>query len=349
MAKKFFYNRVYNTKRNITNAVIIGACIIGVIICFIFVSTINVEDHTTDNGNLSIKNEVTVEVNQEFEKDIFFSKIDNVSLDDINVKYDLNYDISKVGRYNVTLEIAGKEHTSILNVVDTMIPSLVLKDLEIKTNEEFSADDFVSSCSDNSNSDCIVYFNGIDEDGNSIDYSKYTEAGKYQIKITAEDEAGNQTTKDATLTIIDAEEPNGNDGNGGNENPDINEPIVCKYGDNSYDKETYLIAIDITANDCAISLDLYRDETMTVGINKLMDTETTRIKKDVEELNLSGTLALNRKVTAVINTSGSGIVGYELKMSVTITHEGETKTIAEYKVDNEGKRVFIENPHNLGV
>ena len=64
-------------------------------------------------------------------------------------------------------------------------------------------------------------------------------------------------------------------------------------------------------------------------------------------LNLTGTLALNRKVTAVINTSGSGIVGYELKMTVTITNNGKSETIAEYKVNNAGKRVFITNPYKL--
>ena len=345
MANKFFYNRVYNTKRNITSAIIIGACVIGVIICFIFVSGNNVQNHSTNNGNLSIKNEVIVEINQKFEKDIFFSKIENVDLNDINITYDLYYDISKVGRYNVTLEVNGKEYNSILNVVDTTKPELVLEDLKIKKDEKYFADDFVVSCSDNSDEDCIIYFSedGIDEEGNSIDYSKYTEEGKYQIKITAKDINDNQTTKTATLII------EGESGSNPEDDPGSDEPIVCKYGDNVYDSENYLIAVDITANKCAISLDLYKDETMTTEINKLMDTETTRIKKDVEALNLTGTLALNRKVTAVINKSGTGIVGYELKISVTISNDGETKTVTEYKVDSEGNRVFIENPYNLVI
>ena len=78
-----------------------------------------------------------------------------------------------------------------------------------------------------------------------------------------------------------------------------------------------------------------------------METETTRIKKDVEALNLTGTLALNRKISAVVNKTGDGIVGYELKMTVTITDNGEAKTVTEYKVDKNGKRVFIENPYKL--
>ena len=79
-----------------------------------------------------------------------------------------------------------------------------------------------------------------------------------------------------------------------------------------------------------------------------METETTRIKKDVEALNLAGTLALNRMISAVVNKTGDGIVGYELKITITITNNGESKKITEYKVDKDGKRVFIDNPYNLG-
>ena len=73
MAKKFFYNRVYNTKKMIINAIIIGVCIIGIIVCFIIVSSFEGESHNNNqNGNLSIKNESTVEINEEFTKELFF-------------------------------------------------------------------------------------------------------------------------------------------------------------------------------------------------------------------------------------------------------------------------------------
>ena len=68
----------------------------------------------------------------------------------------------------------------------------------------------------------------------------------------------------------------------------------------------------------------------------------------MEKLNLTGTLALNRKISAIVNKTGDGIVGYELKMTVTITNNGESSIVTDYKVDKDGKRVFIENPHNLG-
>ena len=79
----------------------------------------------------------------------------------------------------------------------------------------------------------------------------------------------------------------------------------------------------------------------------MMEKETIRIKKDVDALNLTGTLALNRKVSAVINTSGSGIIGFELSMVVTLTNDDLTSIVANYKIDSTGKRVFTENPYNL--
>ena len=167
---------------------------------------------------------------------------------------------------------------------------------------------------------------------------KYTEAGNYEIKISAVDDAGNQTFKVAKLTI---KSPN----NTGNTNTP--KPISCKYGNGSYDSNSYLLAVNVTTNNCAVSLDLYNDADMTAKINKIMDTETTKIKKDVEALKLTGTLALNRKITAVTNTSGNGIVGYEIKMIVTINNNDRVENVVEYKVNSEGKRVFTSNPYKL--
>lgn len=332
MAKKFFYNKVYNTKRTIINAIIIGVCIIGVIVCFIIVSSFEGEDHSLASGSLSIKNEVTIEVNEEYTNEIFFSKIENVDLEKISVNYSLGYDPSKVGEYEVAIVVNEKEYPVTLKVVDTTKPTLTLKELTIEKNKSYTIEDFIESCIDNSNEECKLTYSGIDEDGNAIDYSKYTKEGTYQIKIAATDSSDNQVVKETKLII------------GTNNN---NQTVTCKYGNNTYDTNTYLLAADISTNGCAVSLDLYKSESMTNEINKIMDTETTKIKRDVEALNLTGTLALNRKVTAVTNTSGDGIVGYELKMIVTITNNNDTKTVVEYRVNNEGKRVFINNPYKL--
>ena len=343
MAKKFFYNRVYNTKRTIINLIIIGACIIGVIVCFIVTSNFQGVNKNTPEGSVSLKKEVTVEVNETYSKEIFFSKIENITLDDISVTYPDNFDIQKTGSYDVTITINKKNYNTILKVVDTSIPELVLKEVTIKNGSAYNADDFVEKCTDNAGQCKISFYaDAVDEDGKLIDYSNYTQNGVYSIKISALDESGNQTIQETTLNIVT------NTGTENPEKPENPKPENCKYGNNEYNKENYLIAVDKTNNSCALSLDLYKDESTTKEINQLMETESIRIKKDVDALNLTGTLALNRMVSAVVNTAGDGIVGYELKMTVTITNNGKSSVVAEYKVDKDGKRVFITNTHNLG-
>ena len=338
MAKKFFYNRVYNTKRTIINTIIIGVCIIGIILCFIITSNFEGVSHKTPESSLSIKKDITIELNEEITKEMFFSKIENVNLDDIKIIYPETFNASVPGKYEVTLVIDEKDYKTNIIVVDTTKPTLALKNITITKGKKYTANDFVTSCTDNSNKTCNIsfYTEGIDEDGNAIDYSKFSEVGTYSIKVSAKDESGNQTIKETQLIINKSSQEN-------------NKPVTttCKYGNNVYDKTNYLVAVDISSNNCAVSLDLYNDASMTNEINKLMETESTRIKKDINKLNLSGKLTLNRKITAVINTVGDGIVGYELRLTVILTNNNKSDTIVDYKVDSDGKRVFLTNTYNI--
>ena len=105
MAKKFFYNRVYNTKRTIVNFVIIGVCVIGIVLCFILTSNFQAENQNEPQGSLSIKKEVTVEVNEDFNNEVYFSKIENVDVNKLDIKYPDDYSITKTGVYNVIITI----------------------------------------------------------------------------------------------------------------------------------------------------------------------------------------------------------------------------------------------------
>ena len=342
MAKnKFFYNRIYNTKRNIINAIIIAASVIGIIICFILTSKFYGSNPNEPKGEIDIKNEVTVEINEKFSKDIFFARLENINIDDIDIKYPENYNISIPGRYDIIINISDKNYNSTLIVVDTEKPDLVVKNVTINENEQYTANDFITSCSDNSNKNCNISFynDAVDEDGNKIYYNRFHQSGSYNIKISAKDESGNEIVKDAILTIK------------AKNNTTIVTPTPttqdCKYGNSEYDTENYLLAISIVNNNCAISLDLYKDSTMVEKINKLMETETVRIKKDVDVLKLNGRFALNRQINAVLNKEGTGLVGYELTMSVNITENGKSRNVVSYKVNSDGKRVFTNNPYNL--
>lgn len=343
MAKKFFYNRVYNTRRTIINLIIIGVCIIGVIICFIVVSNANLQggDDKKSEGNLSIKEETTIEVNEKFTKDIFFSKIENVDLEQIEITYPDNFSPNQIGTYEITIKVNTKNYTAKLIVVDTIMPTLTLKEITINHNSSYEANDFVESCTDNSGNDCIISFyqSGTDENGKNTDYSKYTKEGTYSIKISAKDNAGNEAVGETKLTIKK---------DGSNPKPKPPVTTTCKYGDISYDTNEYLLTKDISTNGCAISLDLYNDAQTSLEINKMMETETTRIKKDIENLNLTGTKALNRKKRAIVNKAGSGIVGYELEFTITITNQNKVETVAQYKLNSAGKRIFSINPYKLG-
>lgn len=340
MAKnRFFYNRVYNVKRNIINAIIIGVCIIGVIICFILISNFQKrKEPERPESILNIKSEVTVEVNDSISKDMFFSKIENINLDEIEISYPVENITSKIGKYDIIIKINDKNYNSTLLVVDTQKPELTLKDVIIKKGEKYNSSDFVTSCYDNSNNECIISFyrDAIDENGSKIDYSSIKDSGVHNIKISAMDESGNEVVKDATLTI-------------NNTTLKPVTPVIetCKYGNSEYDTSEYVLAVSTVANNCAISLDLYNDSTMTEKINKLMETETIRIKKDIDTLNLNGRFALNRQITAVFNNKGDGLVGYQLAISVNMSNNNETRNIVSYKINLDGKRVFSNNPYNL--
>ncbi len=335
MAKKFFYNRVHNTKRTIINVSIIVFCVIGIIICFVITSNFQGENRNEPKGELSLNNETTIEVNESYSNDIFFSKIENVSLDDIEVIYPKGFDVSKVGEYELTIKVGDEERKTTLKIVDTIMPELTVKEYTIKENGNYKANDFVTSCSDNSNKNCHIAFvkDAVDQDGNKIDYTQYKKEGTYSIKISAKDDAGNENIKETKLIIgkVSTEQPE----------------TECKYGNSEYDKDVYVLAVDKTSNGCAVSLDLYKDDNMTAEVDKIIDTESVRIKKDVNALKIDGMPALNIRRTAVLNSTGTGIVGYQIRITVSIKKGEDVKTIVDYKMDSNGKRVFISNDYNL--
>lgn len=347
MAKKFFYNKVYNTKRTIINLVIVGVCIIGVIVCFILTSNFQGENkEKNSNKNLNLI-DAFVEVNEPFTNEVFFSKIENVDVNELEVTYPDDFDISKTGKYPVIIEISGKKYNTTLTVEDTKRPELVLKEVTINVGDEYSAKDFVESCEDNSKEECGIAFypNSVDDEGNPIDYSTYKEAGVYTIKISATDNSGNQNVQEGKLTIKEK----------GSE-PPVEDPTpqTCKYGNNEYDTEKYLLTYDVTANKCALSLDKYKSEETTKEINKIIEAEDARVKREVEGLKLheqfnieNAKFSLSNNLRTVVNKTGDGIVGYELSIIVKFENNGEVITIVEYKLDNNGKRIFITNPYNL--
>ena len=337
MARKFFNQKVKvnDSKKTLTQIIIISVCVVGVIICFIIAGYFNNRNKKLENATIKIRESVSIEINGDLpDKTLFFTELENVKEEDIKLDYD-KADISKVGEYEVEIKVYNKKYTSKLLVIDSVSPELTLKDVTIEANTEYSANDFVEACSDNSKEDCKIQFYTLatDQDGKAIDYSKYSNVGTYKVQIQASDSSENITLKEAILTI----------GKGGN-NP---KPVVCKYGNDEYDTNSYVLAVKVSENGCALDKDLYQDDKALAPVRALMENETIKLKKEFSKLNVSGDIVLNRNASAIPNKSGSGIVGYSLYMELTLSSNGKDEVVESYYVDQTGKRTYSVNKYNL--
>lgn len=329
MAKKFFNEKVPRKNNSLIHIIILIACVIGVIICFVIVSKYT--NKPKKNVVIEPRELVSVEINSEFpDKTLFFSELRNVPEDDIIVNYD-NVDLSKTGVYDVKITVYKKNYSSKLEVLDNVGPTLTLKDINIEKGYEYKASDFVKSCVDDSKEKCNIKFYDLatDIDGNLKDYSSYTENGEYTIQIIALDSSDNSSAPaKATLTIG---------------TPSKTGDILCKYGKNEYNSNEYILATYITDNNCAVDLDLYNDPKIASAANRIMENDTTKLKKEFQTLNINKAVTLNRHAQAVINKDNTGIVGYTVHMEMLIDDE----IVESYYVKLDGQRVYSINKYNL--
>lgn len=332
MARKFFNQRINNTRRTVTQIIIIVVIVIGVISAFFIINAFR----NKNNGDviIELKDNITIEINSSLpEKTTFFSKLENVDEKDIEISYK-SVDVSKAGSYQVALKINNKKYESTLNVVDTISPELALKNYSISSEGSYKASDFVEKCTDNSKEECKIEFYGLatNQNGEKIDYSKYSTPGNYTVQIIASDSSNNSTIKDATLTIG---------------KPNIPIQTTCKFGGNDYDQNLYILAVDVTENGCALNLNYYQDSNVLAAANSIMDQETEKLKKEFSKLNTDGTIVLNRKATAILNKEGKGIVGYTIHMDLIVNKNGNEELVESYYLDKAGKRIYSVNKYNL--
>ncbi len=117
------------------------------------------------------------------ENDISNSKL----ITDINT-----IDNFKAGTYDIILNYQNKEETVKLTIVDTVAPTLELKDVTIlKGKQEVTKEDFIVAVSDLSNEVTTNLETVID----------YNLVGTQTIEISAKDPSGNETKKQANLII----------------------------------------------------------------------------------------------------------------------------------------------------
>lgn len=179
--------------------------VIAIVICItigslIFISQKNKKSNKKVEEQIKIKKEIIVPVMSELLKvDDYFDKLENSKsakiiyyLDDSEVEFKEKY--QEVGKYKVVINFNGKNYTTTLKVVDTEAPVVEVKELEITKDSEYNVKDFIVSCSDNNEKECLISFK---------EETAYKDVGTYDITIVAKDESGNATEKQTKLIIKD--------------------------------------------------------------------------------------------------------------------------------------------------
>lgn len=340
MAGKFFNQRVKGSSNNNMKAyMIVGGCILVIFITVIIIVTAGGGSDAPE-PIIEINNSADVEINSSLPNmDVFFRELQNVSEDDIDIDYS-GVDLSKLGSYAVTITVNGEEYNATLNVVDMTAPELTTKDVTISVGQAYDAEDFVDTCEDNSQEECVIEFseNGRDQDGNRIDYGAYLAEGTYTIQIVASDSAGNTSTaQSATLTIGE-----------GSGNVD---PSTCRYGGTEYDSNTHILAVNVTNNGCALSIDGYLDEDRTKPAYDLAEADTQKLQREIYNLDIDKEIPRNltQRINPILNTTGTGLVGYSVEMILTLQYADGTEEIIErYFLDANGNRTYSVNKYNLG-
>ncbi len=328
MAKKFFKQKVHNKKRTITQIIIISICVVGIVLCFFIAGYFN--NLLPEGAVIELRDSVSIEVNSSLpSKTTYFSKLENITEDAITVTYP-NIDMQQTGEYPINIKVHHKKYTTVLRIVDTVSPELTAKDVTINEGETYQASDFVESCTDNSNQKCQVEFFtlALTQDGEKIDFSKYTTEGKYLIQIVAKDSSNNQSNiANAYLTI----------------GSPADTPFICSYGDNSYDTEKYIMAVDISENGCALSGDVYSTTVIPEVLVPILDSEYNKIFNEFKKLNINGVVNFTRTIDPIPNIENTGLVGYGIKISVF----EENNLVLEYYLNSNGTREYLLNKYNI--
>lgn len=331
---KFFNQKVKKGRKNNPIQLYVILTIVGILILIAIYAIISVSNRNTHKDSvIKLRDKATVEINNKnFDKTLFFAELENVKESDIKTNYS-KVDFTKIGTYTVKLVIYNKTYETKLEVVDTEAPVLKTKDFTIKKGDTYKAENFVSSCKDNSNKECNIEFYSLalTQDGSSLDYSKFTEEGTYQIQIVASDESNNKTTPmTATLTI----------GKGSTTTQ------KCYYGPGEYDTSK-ILSVNVTDNGCALDLNLYNKEETLLPVKEAIENEETKLKNELGKINLGvKTVYINSEMDPILNLDGTGVVGYTVKMIVSVYNaNNEKEIIEEYYLNSNGSRDYIINKY----
>ena len=107
--------------------------------------------------------------------------------------------LDKIGEYKVKIFTSGEEKEYKFNVYDKTNPEVSVKDVNITEGEEYKAEDFIETCTDNSKEECIVTI---------VNDEVYSKEGEYEIKLSIKDSSDNAIEEKAMLKISKKNEDN---------------------------------------------------------------------------------------------------------------------------------------------
>ena len=117
---------------------------------------------------------------------------------------------------------------------------------------------------------------------------------------------------------------------------------TCKYGNTTYNTN-YVLSIDLTQNNCAIDPNSSSNE-----INNIIMRDYSRLMDDLNALGLkveAGNFSHDSDEQKIRNTSGTGLVGYQITISIGIVDPENPYMVMEskYILRSDGSRQFISN------
>ena len=116
-------------------------------------------------------------------------------------------------------------------------------------------------------------------------------------------------------------------------------------GNSDYDT-TKILAVNITNNGCAVDLNLHDNEKTLAPVYKIRDAEKEKIIKELSKIDLGvKNIYIEGYIEAILNNSSKGVVGYTLKITVSIKKDDVEEVIEEYYVNLDGGREFSINKY----
>ena len=111
--------------------------------------------------------------------------------------------------------------------------------------------------------------------------------------------------------------------------------------------QLFVLAVNVTENGCGLDLNVYQDEAKLKLVNSIVENEKAKLKKEFSTIKLNTTdIYLNSDIGPVLNMSGTGLVGYTLKITVSINKgTANEEVIEEYFVNLKGERQYTINKY----